>query len=152
MQKVTSLFKEAQRFLIPLSKNTGFKDLMNILFNWSVIFDSAIATYSHPDSFRNTSKGRALEVIIENNVIGTELYYRKKEMMSKINALLTKDKINDIIFLVKSSNSVIKEKTETKYEKTKSECEYTALIKDSDLRKSLDGLYDAIKGKNGKRV
>lgn len=151
MQKVTSLFKEAQKFLIPLSKNTGFKDLMNILFNWSVIFDNNIANYTYPDSFRKTSKGRVLEVTIENNAIGTELYYRKKEMISKINALLTKDKIDDIIFLVKSSNSAIKEKIETKYE-TKSECKYTALIDNADLKKSLDGLYDAIKGKNGKRV
>ncbi len=152
MQGFTSLFKEVQKFLTPLSKNTGFKDLMNILFNWSILFDSAIASYSRPESFRNTSKGKALEVIVENNVVGTELYYRKKEMMSRINDLLTKDKINDIIFLVKSSNSVIREKTETKHAKTKSECEYTALINNTDLRKSLDGLYDAIKGKNDKRV
>ena len=147
MQGVISVFKEAQKFLVSVNGKPEFKDLMTVLFGWSTIFDDDIFDYTSPSYFKNTKKGRVLEVNVFNSVIGTELYYRKKEMISKINALLKKEKICEVVFLVKSPKSAIHKSANVKCSNTRKESEYTKLIKKSDLKESLDKLYGAISEK-----
>ena len=145
MQRVTSLFKEVQKFLAPLGVKQDFKDFINILFNWQKIFDDEIAIYTSPNKFQKTKKGRALEVSVFNSVMGAELYYRKKEMISKINNLLAEDKVVDIIFLVKKQKADIYKKKKTDNTHRQQECEATKIITNPELRDSLDKLYNSIK-------
>lgn len=149
MHRTTNLFREVQKFLIPLGAKQEFKDLMNILFNWQIILDQDISDYTSPYSFKNTTKGRVLEVHICNNVIGTELYYRKKEMISKVNAILAKEKICDILFLVKKDGANLYGSTKPKLRsRINKECEYTKAINTEELKASLDRLYSAISERN----
>ena len=149
MSNVTNLFKEAQRVLMLTSGGQGSRHLVNILFNWTKNFEENIACNSSPVGIKEGKKGGVLEVNVFNNVVGAELYYRKREMMSKINALLGENVVSDVMFKVKHrvvglSNT----SNESGYKII--EAQETKQINNEGLKESLNKLYSAIKKEDEK--
>lgn len=131
-----------------LAEKKKLKYFIKILFNWAVIFEESISKYTSPGKIKEEKDGATLEIDVFNNVIGSELFYRKKEMITKINDLLGKKIIKSIVFSVKHK------KIEERLEHSKGEhkkkwgSQNTEGIKNSELKESLGSLYGAIKEKH----
>lgn len=144
MSNVTNLFKEAQRVLMLTSGGQESKHLVNILFNWTKIFEENIALSTSPVGIKEGKKGGVLEVNVFNNVVGAELYYRKREMISKINALLGKDVLADVMLTVKHRAASLNITSHEIIDK-KIEAQETKQINNEELKNSLNKLYGVIK-------
>ena len=144
MSNVTNLFKEAQRVLMLTSGGQESKHFVNILFNWKKIFEENIALSTSPVGIKDGKKGSVLEVSVFNNVVGAELYYRKREIISKINALLGKDVISDVMFTVKHKAVSLSKRSHESSHKI-IEAQETKQINNEGLKESLNKLYSSIK-------
>ena len=144
MSNVTNLFKEAQRVLMLTSGGQESKHLVNILFNWTKIFEENVALSTSPVGIKEGKKGGVLEVNVFNNVVGAELYYRKREIISKINDLLGKNVIADVMLTVKHKPTSLNVTSHDVVDK-KIEAQETKQINNEDLKESLNKLYSVIK-------
>lgn len=141
MTDVKNLFKEAQKLLISLDGGKEIKCFANILFNWHKIFDNDIALLTTPGKLKNSKSGKVLEVKVLNNAVGTELYYRKNEILSRIRDLLGQDIVRDIVLSVRTEGFKKKKEVCNVIEDNR----YTDQIKVQGLKNSLNSLYSAIK-------
>ena len=145
MTKAKNLFKEAQNLLISLGGGEEVKCFANIVFNWQKVFDGEIALYSKPGKIKTGRKGKVLEIKVCNNSVGTELYYRKQEIISKIKDLLGQDIIKDIVLSVNKEDFKRVNNNKTVTCGNVENNMYTEQIKEQELKNSLNSLYNAIK-------
>lgn len=82
-----------------LLKNAKFKQMNETYFifeNWEKIVGKDISEVTTPIRLYKDK----LFVNVENSVIMEEMIYRKKEIIEKINSILKREKINNIIFKI----------------------------------------------------
>ena len=97
MAATSTLSREAQKIMMSCAGKEREK-ILRLMFNWPDVVGQKIALNSFPKRIKGSrGKGMVLAIEVANSAIGTELYYMKKEIVTRVNGFLGADTIVDLV-------------------------------------------------------